>query len=76
MSNNDQSRNLVHVRGHSRGGRHGTVDVSAYDRSPPGGGSGGESSERAWERFSNAEFRQAIAQAERSAEHYNHGYRQ
>lgn len=29
-----------------------------------------------WERFSNSEFRQAIAQAERSAEHYNHGYRQ
>jgi hypothetical protein len=27
----------VHVRGHSRGGPHGAVDVSAYDRSPPSG---------------------------------------
>ena len=26
---------LVHVRGHTRSGSGGTVDVSAYDRSPP-----------------------------------------
>ena len=37
----------MHVRGHSRGGRHGTIDVSAYDRSPPGGGAA-DSGDRAW----------------------------
>jgi hypothetical protein len=73
MSTNDQSGGMVHVRGHSRGGRHGAVDVSAYDRSPPGGGGAAESGDRLWERQSNAEFRQTIAKAERSA---NHGYRQ
>src|SRR5512144_1550532 len=67
---------MVHVRGHSRGGGgHGAVDVSAYDRSPPGGGAT-DLGDRAWERHSNAEFRDAIAKAERSAEHRNHGYRQ
>jgi hypothetical protein len=67
---------MVHVRGHARGDRHGTVDVSAYDRSPPGGGGAAGSGDGAWERHSNAEFRDAIAKAERSAEHRNHGYRQ
>ena len=65
----------MHVGGHSRGGRHGTIDVSAYDRSSPGEGAA-FSGDRAWERHSSAEFRDAIAKAERSAEHRNHGYRQ
>jgi hypothetical protein len=52
------------------------VDVSEYDRSPPGGGGAARLGDRVWERHSNAEFRHAIAQAERSAEHRNHGYRQ
>jgi hypothetical protein len=76
VSNDDQSGGIVHVRGHSRGGPQGTVDVSAYDRSPPGDSGAAGSGDRVWERFSNSEFRQAIAQAEHSAEHYNHGYRQ
>jgi hypothetical protein len=76
MSSNDQSGIIVHVRGHSRGGRRGTVDVSAYDRSPPGAGGAADSDDRAWERQANAEFREAIAKAERSAEHRHHGYRQ
>ena len=65
---------MVHVRGHTRSGSEGTVDVSAYDRSPPGAESSGGSG-RAWEKQTNAAFRDAIAKAERSAEHPN-GYRQ
>ena len=76
MSSNVQSGGVVHVRGHSRGSRQGTVDVSAYDRSPPGGGGASHASDRVWERHGNAELRHAIAQAERSAEHRHHGYRQ
>ncbi len=66
----------MHVGGHSRGGRHGTIDVSAYDRSSPAAKERPTRADRAWERHSNAEFRDAIAKAERSAEHRNHGYRQ
>jgi hypothetical protein len=76
MSNDDAPAGMVHVRGHTRGGAHGTVDVADYDRSPPGGGGTADSGGQAWERQSNAEFRAAIAKAERSAEHPNHGYRQ
>ena len=32
--------------------------------------------DRHWERHPNREFRQSIAEAERSAEHANHGYEQ
>lgn len=67
---------MVHVRGHTRGGTHGSVSVSDYDRSPPGSGGTANSGGRAWEGQSNAGFRAAIAKAERSAEHPNHGYRQ
>lgn len=50
--------------------------TSEYDRSPPGAGGAAGSGDRVWERHGNAEFRHAIAKAERSAEHRNHGYRQ
>ena len=65
---------MVHVRGHSRGGPHGVVSVPDYDRSPPGGGGGIGPGGRAWERYSNADFREAIARAERGHEHRDHGY--
>jgi hypothetical protein len=70
------SGGLVHVRGHSRGSPHGVVSVSDYNRSPPGGGGSAGTGGRVWEKQNNAEFRHAIAKAEGSAEHPNHGYRQ
>lgn len=65
----------MHVGGHSRGGRHGAVDVSAYDRSPPGGGAANQVTVCGKDRVMRSSAR-AIAKAERSAEHRNHGYRQ
>ena len=76
MALNDESKiGLIHVRSYTRSGSRGVIDVSAYDRSPPGGGSS-EGSGRAWEKQSNPGFRDAIARAERSGEHAHHGYRQ
>lgn len=63
---------LVHVHAYDRQSGNGIIHVADYDRSPPGGG--GKDAGKPWNGKANSDFRQAIAQAERSAEHESDSY--
>jgi hypothetical protein len=74
----------VHVRAYTRVVDGKPVQVAAHERTAPEGSADMELAQartapraqvdRSWERFPNPEFRQAIAEAERSAERAGHGY--
>lgn len=65
---------IVHVSGYTQS-RHGhAIDVSAHDRSAPSSGSIG--GPKTWHGKSNSEFRQKLAEAEKSADKPNDGYQE